>query len=865
MISGTATANQHTDGWRAPLGEVRKATVVRARAFRPGALPGPVGTQTYWIGSAALRTDGLPTLSIVTDPEGLFDYDRGIYMLGAVFDQYVANHPGEALTGHTPANYTQRGPAWERTADIECFAPDGSLAWSEPVVLDIKGQSSRSFRQKPFGLKARGETGKENTIEQALFPGLARLGDGAPLVEFRHLRLRNAGNDWDVAMMRDDWCHRLVAGLGLDLMSSRAVSLFLDGEYWGVLTLREEQDPQYLREHYGLAPSEAVILYGQGAIEEGRAGDDLVFRALRDYAATHDLVVPTHYDHVRSRLDLDNCILYQLCEVYFANADWPQNNTRVWRRRLAAPDLTQPRGLDGRWRWLLFDVDLGAGHPWSAGYTENTLAVALSPTGRAGFDTPWATAFLRALIRNPNFKSAFLNTAADLLNSSFLPAHAVALVDAMAAELQPAMDEHLRRWRSCGGLVSTWRERVQVLRAFAQNRASQMRQHCIGTLAPGGTVQITVNVTDPTVDRIRVNRLTVDAKLPGAGATPYPWRGTYFREAPVTFEAIPAPGRRFAGWTGIETTNRVATVNLTTGLNVTAHFAAALEDWSGLMLTELHYHPASSNGLDDDPIEFLELQNTGTAVVDLTGLVFTQGIAFAFTNGATLGPGAYVVLAQDAFQLAARFPGIEVHGQYSGRLDNAGEGLTLGYPGASTVFELTYDDERPWPVLADGGGMSLQRANALPDFADARNWCAAPPTPGAPVPPACRDGDGDGLPDHWELAHALDPANPADAVEDADRDGLDNRQEFQTGTDPRDASSALRFERVSLGTEAASVVLAFVARSNVACRVEANSMPGGGVWTGIAFVPPLPANRLISVTNRVEAAVRFFRLVVSPQ
>ncbi len=89
-----------------------------------------------------------------------------------------------------------------------------------------------------------------------------------------------------------------------------------------------------------------------------------------------------------------------------------------------------------------------------------------------------------------------------------------------------------------------------------------MRQHCIGTLAPGGTVQITVNVTDPTVDRIRVNRLTVDAKLPGAGATPYPWRGTYFREAPVTFEAIPAPGRRFAGWTGIETTNRVATVNL---------------------------------------------------------------------------------------------------------------------------------------------------------------------------------------------------------------------------------------------------------------------------------------------------------------
>ncbi len=865
MISGIATANQHTDGWRAPLGKVRKATVVRARAFRPGALPGPVGTQTYWIGSAALRTDGLPTLSIVTETNGLFDYYRGIYMLGAVFDQYVASHPGEALTGHTPANYTQRGPAWERAADVECFAPDGLLAWSEPVILDIKGQSSRSFRQKSFGLKARGETGKENTIEHALFPGLARLGDGAPLVEFRHLRLRNAGNDWDVAMMRDDWCHRLVAGLGLDVMSSRPVSLFLDGEYWGVLTLREEQDPQYLREHYGLDPSEAVILHGTGVLDEGNAGDNTVFRALRDYVSTHDLAVSANYSYVQARFDMDDFILYQLCEIYFANIDWPQNNTRVWRRRLSATDLTQPHGLDGRWRWLLFDVDLGAGHPWSAGYTEDTLAVALSPTDRSGFDNPWATAFLRALIRNPDFKRDFLNTAADLLNSSFLPARAVALVNAMEAELRPAMGEHLRRWRSCGGIVSTWQERVQVLRSFAQNRASRMRQHCVSALAPTGTVQITVNVTDPAIDRIRVNRLTVDSNLPGAGATPYPWRGTYFCDAAITLEAIPGPGRRFVGWTGLATTNRVAIVKLTNMLSITANFEAASQDWTALVLTELHYHPASSDGVTDDAFEFLELQNTGIAALDLTGLAFTRGIAFAFTNGATLAPGAFLVLAQDPFQLPARFPGIEAHGRYTGRLDNAGETLTLRYPGASTVFELTYDDERPWPALADGGGMSLQRANALPDSADARNWCAAPPTPGAPLPPAHRDSDGDGLPDHWELAHALDPANAADAVEDADRDGLDNRQEFQTGTDPRDASSALRFERVSLGTEAASVVLAFVARSNVACRVEANSMPGGSVWTGIAFVPQLPADRLISITNRVEAAVRFFRLVVSPQ
>lgn len=862
MIAGTATANQHTDGWKAPLGEVRKATTVRARAFRPGALPGPIATRTYWVGPEALRADGLPTLSIVSPTNGLFDYYRGIYMLGGIFDQYVASHPGEALTGHTPANYTQRGPDWERPADLEFFLPDGTLAWQEPVALDIQGQSSRSFRQKAFGLKARGVAGKENTIEYALFPELARPADGTPLTEFRHLRLRNAGNDWDVAMLRDDWCHRLVGNLGLDVMSSRPVSVFLDGEYWGVLTFREQQDPQYLREHYGLEPTEAVILYGDGALEEGQVGDDQAFRALREFVSTHDLALPANYQYVQARLDVDNFLLYQLCEIYFANADWPQNNIRVWRRRLAAPDASQPRGLDGRWRWFLFDVDLGAGHPWSTGYTENTLAVALSPTGRPGFDTPWATAFLRALIRNPDFKRGFLNTAADLLNSSFLPARAVALVEAMEAELRPAMEEHLRRWRSCGGSVPAWRQRVQVVRTFAQNRAAQMRQHLVSTLASGGTTPLTLDVTDPATGHVRVNGLVVNPHLPGAGRTPYPWRGTYFRDAPVTLEAIPAPGHRFVGWTGLATTNRVTTVTLSQPLAVTATFVAAPQDWTALVLTELHYHPSATHGAEDDPVEFLELKNTGSTPLDLTGLAFTRGITFAFTNGTLLAPGAFLVLAESQPDFTARFPGVALGGEYSGRLDNGGETLTLAFSGGQPVLSLTYDDAWPWTQRADGGGSSLQRANFLADANDPHNWCAAWPTPGAETPFASRDSDGDGPPDEWELAYQFDPANPADAEADPDGDGSANRQEYRAGTDPRDPASALRFDRVELAQDRQTVMLSFVVRSNVACRVQASGLPKDGVWTQIALVPPAPAHQSVQVTDRVEPTPRFFRLLI---
>ncbi|MGC6567562.1 MAG: DUF1800 family protein [Akkermansiaceae bacterium] len=52
-------------------------------------------------------------------------------------------------------------------------------------------------------------------------------------------------------------------------------------------------------------------------------------------------------------------------------------------------------------------------------------------------------------------------------------------------------------------------------------------------------------------------------------------------------------------------------------------------------------------------------------------------------------------------------------------------------------------------------------------------------------PDALRDDDSDGLPLHWERAHLLSDANPADAGEDPDGDFLTNLGEFQKGTNPR--------------------------------------------------------------------------------
>lgn len=574
LIRGTATANQHTDGWKAPSGRVRKATVVRCRATRPGAIPGPVVTRTYFTGPDAARTDGLPTLSLSTDPAGLFDHERGIYMLGAVFDRYVAEHPEEGLTGHTPANYTQRGPAWERAAQLEWFEPDGHPAFSEPVVIDIQGQSSRSFRQKSLGIKARGTGPNRRTLVHPIFPGLERLGNGAPLDEFRHLRLRNMGNDWEYALMRDDWCHRLASGLGLSLMASRPVNLYLDGEYWGILAAREQQDARYVQAHYGVDDDEVVILHGSGTVEEGTAGDGQPWLDLLTFCQTRNLSIPANFEHVVARVDERDAMYYFLSEIYFGNADWPQNNIRVWRRRLATPDPALGRGHDGRWRWFLFDVDLGVAHPWSGGVNDNTLAAALSPTGRPGSNSPWGTAVLRALLTNPTWKRDFLNTAADLLNTWYSSNRAVAMVAATRGELLPAMDEHIRRWRANGGTVAGWETHVRVVRDFAANRAGRMRSHLLSQFRIPGQSRLVLSVNDSTRGSIRINSLIVNSALPGANPEPYPWTGVYFNGVPVELEAVAAPGWQFAGWTGIDAKDPVAVWTPSGPLDVTARFVA---------------------------------------------------------------------------------------------------------------------------------------------------------------------------------------------------------------------------------------------------------------------------------------------------
>ena len=165
-----------------------------------------------------------------------------------------------------------------------------------------------------------------------------------------------------------------------------------------------------------------------------------------------------------------------------------------------------------------------------------------------------------------------------------------------------------------------------------------------------------------------------------------------------------------------------------------------------IAINEIHYHPAQNeDGVTG--LEFLELYNPGTELVDLGGWEL-GGVAasddvdqFIFPPDSVLPSGGYLVLVpveaasgREALSIPAAS---HVIGPYAGGLDNSGERLRLRKPGSVEgswieVDRVRYNDRTPWATEADGDGPSLERISAELFAGDAGSWGASASDGGTP-------------------------------------------------------------------------------------------------------------------------------------
>lgn len=136
-----------------------------------------------------------------------------------------------------------------------------------------------------------------------------------------------------------------------------------------------------------------------------------------------------------------------------------------------------------------------------------------------------------------------------------------------------------------------------------------------------------------------------------------------------------------------------------------------------VVINEIMYHP------DDAEPEWLELYNRSTTTVELGGWQLVEGVRFEFPAGTRIEPQGYLVVTGNA--AAAQMPGVEVIGDFEGRMSNSGEGVELRDACGNPVDRVRYSDSGRWPGLADGGGSSLERRSPRSSSNSPEHWASS--------------------------------------------------------------------------------------------------------------------------------------------
>lgn len=324
-----------------PNGLVDKCTVIRAIAIDEYGNTSDVVESIYFVGyNQKQGYSNLPIISLSMNFDDLFDYEKGIYTTGKIYDEddHTATYPEEI-----PANYNQKGKEWERPASITYFDEEKNYEFTQNIGVRIHGGWSRAFNQKSFNLYARKEYSGSDTFEKSFFGGES----------LKTCMLRSGGyRDTYITKVRDSLNQDLSEDELFDTQRSYPCIVFLNGEYWGIYNLQERYSDNYINEHYGIKKKNVIIVKND-EIDEGNAEDIELFNQLRAFFETNTFDTEQKYLEAGNYINFEEFASYMAMQLYVGNIDWPGNNVRMWRSRTIGDKEKE----DGKWHFMVYDTD----------------------------------------------------------------------------------------------------------------------------------------------------------------------------------------------------------------------------------------------------------------------------------------------------------------------------------------------------------------------------------------------------------------------------------------------------------------------------------------------------------------------------
>lgn len=499
-----------TEDWKRNSEEVEnvdKANVIRAVAIDDDGNQSEVTTATYFVDLEKYKDKTV--ISLVTDPSLLFDEEKGIYVTGKEYDDWLNNWEKQGYRELTEdeekeipvQNYRMHGRDYEIPAVMELYQQENRT--KQNVGIRIQGGSTRQGKLKRFSVYSRKSYDDSRYMNADLFDDVAT----------HSFVLRDS--------LGNALCQELMEGRNVAIQRSIPCVLFLDGEFWYESYIQEKYSKDYLQEYFGVEKENALMI-ANGMVKEGVESDKELYGEIYAYYSSHDFTKPDVYQEYGRILDYQSYIDFVCANVYLCNMDINENkNYLLWRVR----DKQNGKYSDGKWRFLLYDMDC---IEW-CGISEDSLEYYGVDTAAAinSFSHKMKTAggsfnsqgLYVTLKQNEEFQKQFVLTFMDLMNNNFSPEHVSKVMEKYGEDL-------------------SWNDHFFEKRPEYMTKYLKKEFQLKGKAYP---VTIEENIKGAGEITLNTSKITLADGV---------WMGNYFTKYPITLMADAKRGYRFVGWSG---------------------------------------------------------------------------------------------------------------------------------------------------------------------------------------------------------------------------------------------------------------------------------------------------------------------------
>ena len=535
--------------YASPVYKLDKSMVIRAVIKNSAGNYSEIISNTYFITTNDLSYyQDLTVVSLVTNPENLFDPDIGIYVTGNQYlnwkksDKYDPNinpyHPDNKC------NYFMHGKEWEREASITIFEK-GKVLVSQNMGIRIKGDSTRNNPGKSFNLYGREKYGKKNVKAELLKNNFDLNGEIIKKYKTFSLRCVYEPNRLKELLVKD-----LFSSRNLAISDGEMSILFLNGEYWGAYLLIEKTDNSFIETNY-LIPSENILMIKEAQNEEGPKEETDKFGLFCSANSVwgKDLNDENTYKEIQNFIDIDSLIEHYALGIYIATGDWPQRNQGVWKNN--GPIIEGNKYSDGKWRLISFDFDYTMGVQYSGVCQADSDHFRW--TEYKNYDAP-TNLFIDLLKKNKIFQNKFINAFCDFANEICTPTKVNKLLDEYVEKYEKIVANSQLRWwgaksKEEGYAIykDNFLKTIDTIKNFYENRPKFSLQQLKEYLGLKGEL-VKLNIIINGEGKIKINNIFPEFN---EGK----WSGKYFTDIPINITAIPNEGIKFKEWNGDKTSN----------------------------------------------------------------------------------------------------------------------------------------------------------------------------------------------------------------------------------------------------------------------------------------------------------------------